>query len=78
MNSAPGLDPEQIRQALASATRKLLDSRVRGGYWEGELSSSALSTATAVLALALLLREGEGRLDLCRLAHEPNTGAIVG
>ncbi len=63
MNSNTVLDREKLRHTLARATRKLLDSRVPAGHWEGELSSSALSTATAVLALALLLREGEGRLD---------------
>ena len=63
MTSTPDLNREQLSQTLASATRKLLDSRVRQGYWEGELSCSSLSTATAVLALALLLREGERRLD---------------
>ena len=83
MNSASDLDREQILQALASATRKLLDSRVREGHWEGELSNSALSTATAVLALALLLREGEGRLDrgllaACRTLVAKGTGWLVG
>lgn len=71
MNSDSDLDGEQIRRALASATRKLLDSRVPAGHWEGELSSSSLSAATAVLALAVVVREGEGRLersllDTCR------------
>jgi squalene-hopene/tetraprenyl-beta-curcumene cyclase len=32
---------------------RLLDCRTAGGWWEGHLSSSALSTATAVSALAL-------------------------
>lgn len=68
MNSSPVPNREKILQALDRATGKLLDSRVPEGHWEGELSSSALSTATAVLALALLLREGEGRLDRGRLA----------
>ena len=68
MNSPPVCNREQVLQALARTTRKLLDSRVREGHWEGELSSSALSTATAVLALALVLREGEGRLDRGLLA----------
>lgn len=63
MNSAPDRNREQVRQALARATGKLLASRVPAGHWEGELSSSALSTATAVLALAVVLREGERRLD---------------
>lgn len=68
MTSLPDLDREQLRQALARATGRLLDSRVPAGHWEGELSSSALSTATAVLALAVVLREGERRLDPALLA----------
>ena len=31
----------------------LLAQRIDGGWWEGELSTSALSTATAVMALTL-------------------------
>ncbi|MFB3893799.1 MAG: prenyltransferase/squalene oxidase repeat-containing protein [Phycisphaerae bacterium] len=37
--------------ALAAATKRLLDARAASGHWGGELSSSALSTATAVFAL---------------------------
>ncbi len=68
MNSDSDLHREEIRQALASATRNLLDSRLPEGHWEGELSSSALSTATAVLALAVVLQEGERKLDQALLA----------
>lgn len=38
-------------QALVNARRALLAERNASGYWEGELSTSALSTATAVVAL---------------------------
>lgn len=68
MKPTPDLDREQLKQNLARAAGKLLDSRVPAGYWEGELSSSALSTATAVLALAVVLREGERQLDPALLA----------
>ncbi|HOD83985.1 MAG TPA: prenyltransferase/squalene oxidase repeat-containing protein [Phycisphaerae bacterium] len=44
-------------QALAGARAALLEERVAGGHWEGELCSSALSTATAVVALAQVDRE---------------------
>ena len=57
------LDPDAFRQILTHATQKLLSSRVKQGHWEGELSSSALSTATAVLALVLFVREGRGRVS---------------
>lgn len=51
----------QVAEALASASERLLAARGPHGHWEGELSSSALSTATAVVALALVERA----------AHEP-------
>ncbi len=38
---------------LESARRRLLEARVPAGHWEGHLSSSALSTATAVSALRI-------------------------
>jgi len=40
-------------ETRANLRRGLLDARTPAGYWEGELSSSALSTATALFALAL-------------------------
>ena len=48
----------RLRAALNIATSALLAERNAAGYWEGELSSSALSTATAVTALALSLKHG--------------------
>jgi len=44
---------ERLEAALQAARDRLLQSRLPEGYWEGRLSSSALSTATAVSALAL-------------------------
>ena len=44
----------RLEAALDRARRALLDARTPTGHWEGELSSSALSTATAVTALALV------------------------
>ncbi len=42
---------DRVTAAEAAAQGILLDARSSGGWWEGELSSSALSTAVAVLAL---------------------------
>jgi squalene-hopene/tetraprenyl-beta-curcumene cyclase len=42
---------ERIAAALSTATATLLAELNSEGYWAGELSSSALSTATAVVAL---------------------------
>jgi len=46
-----------MRQALENARAHLLAERNAAGHWEGELSSSALSTATAVVALSVIDRE---------------------
>ncbi len=48
------MDGGRLRAALAQATDDLMAELGPGGYWAGELSSSALSTATAVVALGVL------------------------
>ena len=55
---SPDLQPgtSAIERTLAAAKKKLLDARVPAGHWEGDLSSSALSTATAICALELVRR----------------------
>ncbi len=55
---AATIDPNRLRAALDKATAALLAERNERGFLEGELSSSALSTATAVTALAIALRHG--------------------
>src|SRR3954468_13133074 len=52
MNAAPSANHD-LETSLEQATRSLLGMRKAQGYWEGELSSSALSTATALFALSL-------------------------
>jgi squalene-hopene/tetraprenyl-beta-curcumene cyclase len=44
----------RFETTLKNTRQTLLDLRHPDGYWEGELSSSALSTATAVCALRLV------------------------
>ncbi|MEN6400659.1 MAG: prenyltransferase/squalene oxidase repeat-containing protein, partial [Armatimonadia bacterium] len=44
---------ERLQQALETTRQHLLAQRVDGTYWEGYLSSSALSTATALSALCM-------------------------
>ncbi len=57
-----------VRETLDRLRCELLECREPGGWWTGELSSSALSTATAVSALATLRQhcpggeQGIGRL----------------
>src|SRR5204862_3549273 len=51
---------KQVRAAAAQTRQELLTWRNPQGWWTGELSSSALSTATAVTALALVQRNLPG------------------
>jgi squalene-hopene/tetraprenyl-beta-curcumene cyclase len=51
---------DALEQTLDRTRRALLEARVPAGHWEGRLSSSALSTATAVCALELLRRRQGG------------------
>ncbi len=48
------LEPSRLEQAYQTALAALLAERTPEGHWVGELSTSALSTATAVSALALV------------------------
>jgi squalene-hopene/tetraprenyl-beta-curcumene cyclase len=52
------LDPARLRRAYETARAALLAERTAEGHWVGELSTSALSTAVAVSALALVQRSG--------------------
>ena len=47
------IDLAALEETLANARRALLEARNAAGHWEGELSSSALSTATALFSLSL-------------------------
>src|SRR3989442_1318143 len=49
------LDLHRLRSAYHAARAALLSERIEG-HWVGELSTSALSTATAVSALSLVRR----------------------
>jgi squalene-hopene/tetraprenyl-beta-curcumene cyclase len=57
------VDPDRLRSAYRIARDTLLKERTAEGYWVGELSSSALSTATAVTALAIVDRLGKTTHD---------------
>ncbi len=46
-----------LDQAITNTRAHLLSLRNAAGHWEGELSSSALSTATAIVALSLVGEE---------------------
>ena len=50
---------DRLQNAYSVARQALLDERQNCPYWKGELSASALSTATAISALALYQRATE-------------------
>ncbi len=52
----------RIIHAHESARAHLLSHRTPAGHWEGELSSSALSTATAIIALSTVDRPAHSSL----------------
>jgi squalene-hopene/tetraprenyl-beta-curcumene cyclase len=55
----PSLDSARLSSAYHTALSALLAERTPEGHWVGELSTSALSTATAVCALSLVQRQRE-------------------
>jgi squalene-hopene/tetraprenyl-beta-curcumene cyclase len=50
-------DPTRIADCYQIARERLLAERNERGHWEGELSTSALATATAVMALEMVRRD---------------------
>ena len=48
------VDPSRLSTAYQTARDALLDERNAEGFWVGELSSSALATAVACIALRLV------------------------
>ncbi|MGH7202052.1 MAG: hypothetical protein ACREJB_15720, partial [Planctomycetaceae bacterium] len=49
--------PARIRRCYAIVRDALLAERNEHGWWTGELSTSPLSTATAVMALEMVRRD---------------------
>ena len=52
---------DRLESAYQTALAALLAERTADGHWVGELSTSALSTATAVMALHLVGARGGSR-----------------
>src|SRR5438874_2574624 len=52
------VDLDALKETRRNIRQRLLQARAPAGYWEGELSSSALATATAVFALSLCEQAG--------------------
>src|SRR5438874_960039 len=69
------VSPERLAAAYEKARAALLAERHADGYWLGELSSSALSTATAISALSLVGgHTGLVRSGLRWLSEHQNAG----
>ena len=48
------INEETLGKSIQGLEKRLLESRTPHGFWQGRLSSSALSTATAVFALTMV------------------------
>jgi squalene-hopene/tetraprenyl-beta-curcumene cyclase len=59
MTGGVTVDQRRLAAALEKAEAELLSQRNAAGHWEGDLSSSALSTATAVTTLAIVERQSK-------------------
>jgi len=55
------IDPHRLESAYRIARDHLLAERTPAGHWVGELSTSALSTATAVMALEQVRRDRQAK-----------------
>ncbi len=55
------IDPQRLQQGYDAVKSLLLNERNEQGHWTGELSTSPLSTATAVMALHQVLRQKPDR-----------------
>ena len=71
------LNKNDFHETLISSRQLLLQSRGENGFWTGRLSSSALSTATAIVALSIFTREVKGKINK-RLANECNNSISLG
>jgi len=70
------LDPARLRNAYQKARRDLLAERDASGHWVGELSDSALSTATATSALSLVAQHSTGGEDRSKRLRNLIAGGV--
>jgi len=63
MSPSPPVTLERLERGYRAAAERLLSERCDDGHWVGELSTSALSTATAVMALCVVQRNSTPPTD---------------
>ena len=71
-------DRDSPPDSFATLARALLDRRAANDHWDGRLSSSALSTATATLALAITIRNGHAAGDRLRALVDAGSIWLIG
>ncbi|MFG0267214.1 MAG: prenyltransferase/squalene oxidase repeat-containing protein [Rhodopirellula sp. JB055] len=72
-----GLDRRELRGTLDRLRGELLAQRTENGHWIGELSASALSTATAISAMSAAVRSGElPSADVADLLQQIQNGRL--
>ena len=75
LSAVPAADlNRRIESAAKSIRSQLLAQRDPAGYWVGELSGSALSTATAISALSFYQQSDPESADATRLRAQVDTG----
>ncbi|MCO6459175.1 MAG: squalene--hopene cyclase [Pirellulaceae bacterium] len=72
------IDPARLLEAYERARRDLLAERNPPGCWTGKLSTSALSTATAVSALAVAARSADGTVTTRPASESPAERLVRG
>ena len=71
------LNKHDFYDTLSNSRQLLLQSRGENGIWSGRLSSSALSTATAIIALSIFAIKGKNKINKT-LATECNKYISLG
>ncbi len=71
------VESSRLFAAYERARRELLEERVAAGHWVGQLSTSALSTATAVSALAVVGRRRASPTATSKSAGEAAEGSAA-
>jgi squalene-hopene/tetraprenyl-beta-curcumene cyclase len=71
------VDYDKLCEAYRAARELLLGHRNGAGHWQGQLSSSALSTATAVSALALVRRQLERDDSIAAREQQELIGRLI-